>query len=53
MKKQKFSIKNLLFQTIDKFMIWYKHIVKTFTDIKILSCNKINKCWMYKIKYNI
>lgn len=53
MKKQKFSMKNLLFKSAAEFVMWYKHITKQFKDLVIVSCKKMQNLFMYKVKYSI
>lgn len=53
MKKQKFSIKTLLFKSAREFQSWYAYITKKFTDMVIMSCRNVGGKFMYKIKYSI
>ena len=53
MKKQKFSIKTLLFKSAAEFKSWYAYITKKFTDITIVSVRSIGRYFSYKIKYSI
>jgi hypothetical protein len=53
MKKQKFSIKNLLFKSAREFQSWFAYITKKFKDMIIMSCKKVNGKFLYKIKYSI
>lgn len=53
MKKQKFSIKTLLFKSAREFQSWYAYITKKFTDMIIMSCRNVGGKFMYKIKYSI
>ena len=53
MKKQKFSIKTLLFKSAREFQSWYAYITKKFTDMIIMSCRNVGNKFMYKIKYSI
>lgn len=53
MKKQKFSIKNLLFKSAREFQSWFAYITKKFRDMTIMSCHNVGKSIMYKVKYSI
>jgi len=53
MKKQKFSIKNLLFKSAREFQSWFAYITKKFRDMTIMSCQNVGKSIMYKVKYSI
>ena len=54
MKKQKFSIKTLLFKSVREFQTWFAHITKKFRDMIIISCKNVrNNIVEYKVKYSI
>lgn len=53
MKKQKFSIKTLLFKSAAEFKSWFAYITKKFTDMKIICVRSVGRYFSYKIKYSI
>lgn len=53
MKKQKFSIKTLLFKSVADFKSWFCYITKKFTDMKIIFTKNVNRKFLYKVKYSI
>lgn len=53
MKKQKFSIKTLLFKSAYEFKTWFAYITKKFKDMTIMLCKNVGNKILYKIKYSI